>query len=146
MRKPGKRIGTCVYVHRLYRAEVIPDDVYQWACDVVGGDQDDHTCLKYDRKTGNVTFQWSPDFDTAPEPIVGKCVLAQANGTMKVMMPSRDPMIWHHKWMWVKDDYSGFDVEESKARSALWTPHVSGEEKKRIGRKSFWDSIRNRWE
>jgi len=40
----------------------------------------------------------------------------------------------------------GFDVEASKARSELWNPYVSKEEKSKIGYKDFWDSIRHRWE
>ncbi len=28
--------------------------------------------------------------------------------------------IWHHKWLWVKDDYTGFDIEESYRWSEKW--------------------------
>lgn len=146
MRKVGKKVGTCLYAHRQYRKEVIPPDVWAHALEVLGGEPDGYTCLKYDKKKQNLTFQWSPDFDTAPEPTVGHCIMAQWDGTMRVISQPKDPMIWHHKWLWVKDDYSGFDVEKSKQRSKQWEPHVTSEEKRKIGRKSFWDSIRNRWE
>ena len=147
MRKPGKKVGTCIYVHRQYREAVIPQDAWDHALHVLGGEEPEgYTGIKYDRKKQSLTFQWSPDFDTAPEPTVGLCIMAQWDGTMRVMHPPKDPMIWHHKWLWVADDYKGFDVEESKARSELWKPYVSGVEKKRIGRKSFWESIRKRWE
>lgn len=28
--------------------------------------------------------------------------------------------VWHHKWLWVKDDYKGFDVDKAKKWSKLW--------------------------
>jgi hypothetical protein len=49
----------------------------------------------------------------------------------------RDPYIYHHKWLFVKDDYSEFDVEESKRRSLAWLV-LDGIDKKRIGRLSYW--------
>ena len=104
-----------------------------------------YNALKYNKKTGNITFQWSPDFNTADEPEVKLCILVKPDGTMVTTTPKKI-QIWHHKWMWVGDDYAGFDVEESKARSKLWEPHVSKEEKSKIGFKDFWDSIKGRWE
>jgi hypothetical protein len=53
------------------------------------------------------------------------------------MEPPNDPYIYHHKWLFVADDYDGFDVEESKARSDAWLalPEV---DKSRIGRACYW--------
>ena len=48
-----------------------------------------------------------------------------------------DPYIYHHKWLFVTDDYSGFNVEASKERSRLWLG-LDGVDKKRSGRKSYW--------
>jgi hypothetical protein len=28
--------------------------------------------------------------------------------------------IFHHKWLWVKSDYDGFDIQESYEFSKLW--------------------------
>ena len=41
------------------------------------------------------------------------------------MEPPSDPYIYHHKWLFVADDYDGFDVEESKARSGAWLCQTS---------------------
>ena len=53
------------------------------------------------------------------------------------MEPPSDPYIYHHKWLFVADDYDGFDVEESKSRSDAWLalPQV---DKSRIGRACYW--------
>jgi hypothetical protein len=144
MRKAGKKVGSCVYVHRLYENEAIPYDVLRKAKIHLPTDED-YECVKYDKKTGNVTFQWSKDFNSADEPTVGMCILVKPDGSIKKILQKKDPQIWHHKWLWVGDDYTGFDVEESKKRSKTWEPYVNKDEKKRIGTLSFWNKIKSRW-
>jgi hypothetical protein len=49
-----------------------------------------------------------------------------------------DPYIYHHKWLFVSDDYEEFDVEASKSRSERWMA-LTDVDRSRIGRKSYWD-------
>jgi len=144
MRNPGKKVGSCVYVHFLYASTIIPLAILSKAKRFLKGF--DYNCIKWDKKTNNLTFQYSPDFDVADEPIVGDCFLVRPDGTTKFMKQKKDPQIWHHKWMWVADDYKWFDIEESKARSKQWEPHVTKEEKRKIGTLSFWKKISSRFE
>jgi hypothetical protein len=46
-------------------------------------------------------------------------------------------MIWHHKWLWVGDDYTGFDVDESFERSKQYVKMDI--DFSRIGNKEFWE-------
>ena len=39
------------------------------------------------------------------------------------------------------DDYTGFDITESKHRSILWQLLVPPVDTKRIGRKSYWEAL-----
>ena len=129
----GKSIGGKLYVHRHYE-------------DVLGSNVDaakKHIGeLDYDivalAKDGSVTFTVSPDWNSSHEPSIGTQILVKPDGTTRVMKAQADPWIYHHKWLFVKDDYTGFDVEESKRRSLDWMslPNV---DKSRIGKKSFWD-------
>ena len=96
-----------------------------------------------------VSFQYSPDFDTADEPEVVQtitCIRTGKSAWAVADLREHSGVIWHHKWMWVGPDYEGFDFEESKARSALWKPYVTKAEIYKIGRKYFWDTLRPRWE
>jgi len=95
-----------------------------------------------------VSFQYSPDFDTADEPeVVQTITCVPMDNTWEVVrIKTHTDTIWHHKWMWVEPNYKGFDYEASKARSALWKKFVSPSEIPKIGRKSFWDKLRVRWE
>ena len=77
----------------------------------------EYTCLKYDPPSGVLRFDEAPDFDTAREPTVGKMLTICSVGEAT---QSKSSAIWHHKWMWVLDDYSGFDVGESYAWSKKW--------------------------
>jgi len=134
----GKAIGGGVYAHRDYETEIVPSDVLANAQQSLDGF--DYNIVKYVPKTGAVTFIQSPDFDTAPEPMVGPMLLVKPDGTKKAMSPSGDPWIYHHKWLFVRDDYPAFDVNESKQRSVKWMalPDI---DYSRIGKKSFWEKF-----
>ena len=146
-RKVGKRIGNCIYVHCKYELEIVPSQILRNAKQSLRQIcKDPYTCIKYNKENQSVTFQWSKNFDQANEPIVDKCILVKKNGNIKILPQPKDPYIWHHKWQWVDDNYKGFDVEKSKAHSKIWECHISKEEKRKIGKLSFWNKIKNRWE
>ena len=44
----------------------------------------------------------------------------------------------HHKWLFVADDYQGFDVERSKGRSQRWIA-IGNVDRSRIEKKSYWE-------
>lgn len=106
---------------------------------------DGYNCLRWDTDFGNLAFQWSPNFDRATEPTLEKTLMAKATGGVGWVVP-RKTLILQHKWLWVQDDYTGFDVEKAKERSALWSPHVTSEERRKIMFLEFWKTIRHRWE
>ena len=148
MRRVGKVIGGRHYVHRDYAHLVVPRRALDRAVRIAEEIYPNHTweMVRYRSSTGDVTFIDSPDFNEANEPTVGDSVTVRSNGAATRRAAPADPEIWHHKWMFVGDDYQGFDVQESKERSELWAPHVPAEEKSRIGRKGYWESVRTRWE
>jgi hypothetical protein len=130
----GKEIGGAVYVHRDYEG-VLGEPVRAAKARLPGGF--DYTVVKYNRRTGAVSFIHSPDFDTALEPVVGEIWTIAADGTARHRPALPDPYVYHHKWLFVADDYGGFDVEASKARSRQWLslPDV---DRSRIGRRNYW--------
>jgi hypothetical protein len=94
--------------------------------------------VKLDTRTGSVSFIACPDFDTAEEPTVGAVMTVRHDGTTRSRSQLADPHIYHHKWLFVDDDYAGFDVEASKVRSAVWLA-LDNVDKSRIGTKSYWE-------
>jgi hypothetical protein len=133
----GKRIGGRTYVHRQYAEEVIPAAALRRAEKAAG--LPDWVCAKY-ADNGEVTLQHSYDFDTAHEPEVGLCITIRADGSCANSSVPPGPLIWHHKWLWVRDDYRGFDVAASIRRSLSWLPLVPAELKCRIGSQAVWQA------
>lgn len=117
----GKQINNSIYVHKLYADQVVPKDVLAKANEIMLRSNPDfnYNSLMWDVKQKIVRFDEAPDFDTAQEPHVGEYISISLDGSF----PPRhghSNSIWHHKWLWVKDDYTGFDVDKSKDWSKLW--------------------------
>lgn len=132
----GKEMGGFVYLHRNY-IPTIPEDrqrLIQEAATHIGDFQ--FNVVKVGVRNNVVSFINSPDFDTAPEPTAGRYVNVNLDaGSVK---QGNTKSIWHHKWLWVMDDYQGFDVEESFQRSQKWLalPDIDFS---RIGKREVWD-------
>lgn len=132
----GKDIAGAVYVHRQYE-EVFGDVVLEAKRHLPKSYE--YQVVKYDARTGNVSFVESKDFDSTDEPTVGEVVIVRKDTTTRHQRRLDDPPIYHHKWMFVRDDYRGFDVEASKRRSKQWLS-LANVDRSRIGRLSYWRS------
>lgn len=132
----GKEIGGDIYLHKMYADEVVPGDILDNAEQLLS-DYDptfDYSCIRYSPKTGAISFQEAPDFDTAREPVVGDYITVFPDGTIKT---GHSNYIWHHKWLFVKNDYPGFDVRSSWEWSKLW---LSTLDTVASGVKHIWES------
>lgn len=132
----GKQIGGALYVHVDYLHD-IPFDFSDYIEVLYQFDQDFYyNVIKWDKKRGNVTFFCSPEFDTVDEPSAGNYVIIKKDFTARKAYTSQ---IWHHKWLWVRDDYKGFDIEASFKRSRLWL-QLPDIEFAKIGNKEYWQT------
>ncbi len=143
--KVGKSIGGFVYLHKDY-IDQFPDYLdYVETAEKLLPKNFRWNCLKINQKTLAVTFINSPDFDTADEPVSLDNYTVDVHGELKYYKPPASPLIWHHKWLWVMDDYSGFDVEESKERSVFWNEqledHPDPRIKSKIGQQKVWNEL-----
>lgn len=142
-----KKIGTAIYTHcsnckslseehqkLIDMAITIMSDANmyeQWLGCVV---------YKIDIKKNTVSFIESKNFDTAREPEVGNAYTVNLD-TKKIKIIKSKGQIYHHKWMFVEEDYCGFDVEDSKRWSGEWQAVIPSDKtiKSRIGYKKYWD-------
>lgn len=122
----GKEIGGKIYIHKRYHHLVIDTDMFlNAAIRLPYGFI--FNCMVIDLKKNIIRFDEAPDFDTAREPHPGDFI--EVNLATKEIRRGHSDMIWHHKWMWVADDYKGFDVDKSYEWSKRWTQiitHPSG--------------------
>lgn len=132
----GKEIGTTVYVHRQYEDRLGP--TITWAKRWLPSDFV-YEVVKYNRRMEMVSFIHCPGFDVESEPTIHAIVSIRPDVSLQRRPLPMDPFIYHHKWLFVDDDYDGFDVEASKQRSLSWLA-LPGVDKSRIGRKSYWEA------
>lgn len=92
--------------------------------------------VKYDLSNQCLLFISSPDWDEVDEPSVGEAYRVRRGGHLKRVPPSGK--IYHHKWLFVRDDYDGFDVAESFERSRRWL-ELPDLDMSRIGNADFWN-------
>lgn len=116
----GKFISGSVYIHKDYALDVIPEDVYKRALDIALYQGRKFNTIKYNLKTKEVRFDDAKDFDSAREPSPGFFLSVKNNIKRPSYILKFSCNIWHHKWLWVSDDYEGFDVEESYEWSKQW--------------------------
>ena len=130
----GKEIGGAVYLHKSYESKI--GDLVSNAKSFLPPDFS-YTIVKVNLKNDAVSFINCADFDTADEPTLGSSYIVHTSGTIRKRNQPADPEIYHHKWLFVDDQYKGFDVEASKQRSIEWLS-IPGIDRKKIGKRSYW--------
>jgi len=116
----GKLIVGQVYVHKLYMSEVIPHEILSKALDKLNVFE--FNTVMWDEPKKIIRFDSAKNFDTAREPSAGKYV--RVNYDTGKVTKGTTHFIWHHKWIWVKDSYKGFDVQESFEWSKEWLSKI----------------------
>lgn len=130
----GKLIGGKIYVHKNYADRIIPTPIWKQAKEIVSGYTSSfkYNCVCYSPKENIVRFDEAPDFDSVREPHPGKMIAVNLN-THEIIESNSD-MIWHHKWLWVDDDYCGFNVQVNWQWSKTWLQYITHPS----GSKSKW--------
>tara|TARA_Y100001960_G_C14784125_1_gene890033 strand:- start:17582 stop:18094 length:513 start_codon:yes stop_codon:yes gene_type:complete len=141
----GKKMGNQVWFHKSYISKCLSKNDIELFESNIPKDFN-YEIIRWDSKKGEIAFIECKDFNSSNEPIVGKVLrMIKTNfgcEVLKIQNQPKDPLIYHHKWMFVKDDYKGFSVSDSKLRSIAWK-EVLGVDKttsSKIGRLSFWNN------
>lgn len=142
-----KKIGLTFYVHKSNIQEVfdILEENTVAAIKLASSNlpkEFDYDILKFDKKNSKVSFIASPDWDIAREPLVGDSYTTNLLDIQFKLIKSKG-QIYHHKWMFVSEDYKGFDINKSREWSSIWTSILPNtrEIKSRIGYKKYWDEV-----
>ncbi|SVD15201.1 uncharacterized protein METZ01_LOCUS368055, partial [marine metagenome] len=113
------RMGNDYYVHKSAEDAVIKEmglPNFRQAKNKLPSDFE-YDIVHYNSKTGAVEFIQSPDWNTATEPVRGEAYRVLGKGDAIPVLPLERTQIYHHKWSFVRSDYTGFDVEASADRS-----------------------------
>lgn len=142
-----KKIGNTFYIHKSNIKEL--DSVLEGGiCKLIETISKslpvnfDYEIIKFDKKNEKISFIESPDWNSAREPLVGDSYTTNISDIKFKLIKSKG-QIYHHKWMFVSEDYTGFNIEEAKEWSKAWSETLPNtrEIKSRIGYKKYWDEI-----
>ena len=122
----GKRVGSKIYMHKNYALDIVPTDVMCAAQNILSLYEPGATynCICYDLKNPNIVrFDEAPKFNTDREPYPGimwTVDVSRIDEGERCYRVGYSDAIWHHKWLWVKEEYEGFDVNTSYEWSKRW--------------------------
>ncbi len=118
----GKQMGSKIYFHKSVWDKIVPKDVWDKALEVLEINKLNIKGLQtvcYDFKQPHIVrFDTCPGFNSHEEPMVGHMFFVDVN--IGIVTDKYNNQIYHHKWLWVNEDYEGFDVQESYEWSKLW--------------------------
>jgi hypothetical protein len=134
----GKKMGNDLYFHKKYVDEYIDKDFYNELKNHLPKEFK-FNIIKYNKKNETISFINSPDFDTADEPIVSDSYKVTKTGKVTKTKEKTPPQIYHHKWLFVKDNYRGFNVPNSIKRSKEWLEVSDKINMSKIGSKGYWE-------
>ena len=139
----AKKIGGAVYLHR--SALESDSEAHKMVLEAVKLIPNGfaYEVLKINQKANEVSFIASEDWNTSHEPIVGDSYKVNLDTGKVSYRKARknNPQIYHHKWMFVNEDYEGFSVEESKQRSKQWQNSNIDYDSKKIGNLNYWKEV-----
>ena len=133
IRPCGRYFDRSVYVHRDY-ASLIPHKIDM---NVVAARAKElpfdfrFDLIRYDRTSNpnfvDVTFIQCQEFDLYRDPVMGDSWSIKGPGSKerwekknKFTPMKKDPHVYHHKWMYVPQNYGGFSWNEAYAWSEEW--------------------------
>lgn len=142
-----KRVMTALYAHKSNIDEICKNisvneaehliDICQWFKEEYNVSFD---IVKYDKKSKNISFIESPNWNEENEPTVGISYTVKPDGSTSIRKGCEQ--IYHNKWQFVKPAYTGFDIEQAKERTKEWNsiPGIN-QVKSKIGYRKFWNQL-----
>lgn len=115
----GKKIGNNLYIHKSAIDTLVEDEInlVKEKLEYLSKNFD-YEVIKINVKENKISFIQSEDWNIATEPIVGDSYSINSKNQVKFRKGTNQ--IYHHKWLFLKDNYIGFDVKESKKWSEQW--------------------------
>lgn len=119
----GKQVGSKIYFHKSVWDKIIPKDVWNKATRILIDEYyfspSIFSTLCYDlKKPYIVRFDICDGFLTEREPVIGRMVFVDTESGK--VWNKYSTQIYHHKWLWVPEEFDGFDVQESYEWSKYW--------------------------
>ena len=145
-----KIIGKNFYVHKTNISELITmlslDDVNK-LMDICSSNYDIvYDVLKIDTLNRTVSFITCQGWDEYPEPWIKGTTIFSYDDPLtpkRILKYSNNYPIYHNKWMFVSDNYTGFDIQKSKDRTKLIESIIQTymRDRRKIGYFNCWKKL-----
>lgn len=124
----GKQIANDLYFHKKYLDSFDFAPAVKQKISLLPSDFT-FNIIRFNLKNKDCSFMDSPDFDSSFHPIIKASFKINSDNTSNQKIPKitgENPPIYHHRWLFVKDDYNGFNVDVDFKYSQLWsqTPNL----------------------
>ena len=114
----GRAVGRRIYFHKSYTNVILGLDAQKFVEKIAPSVPFQFNCIRYNRQAYEFAFLEYPDFNSAREPVLGRVFIATEHNQYDV--PQIQRQILHHKWLYVDNNYTGFDVATSWEWSRKW--------------------------
>ena len=106
----------------------------------------DYDVIKIDVTNRNISLIKCFEWNTLPEPWVKSTTVYSYCDFKKIRYieyKTENCPIYHNKWMFVADNYTGFNIQESKNRAKLLETKIPNykQHKSKIGYFSYWKRL-----
>lgn len=156
----GKLINNCIYIHKScyeylqkwsieHKKEIgiTLNDCHFYLTNNYS--KFDYDVIKYDNTDNSFSFVKVDDFNNNPEPIIleGYKVKNSINLNKehslfinKLNYPQNNPLIYHSRYLFVKEDYKGFNYKLDQIRTLYWKLLITNnKEYCKIGKSDYWN-------
>ena len=115
----GKYSNKWISMQWNYAAEIIPFNRFLEAQSAISKKYPLFAteCISYNDRTKEIRFEYCPDFDISDTPTITATVTYDPK--IKSLRYQECNLMIDHKWLYVKDDYTGFNVEEAYNKTKL---------------------------
>jgi len=135
----GKPINSDLYFHKDY-IDILPfkheieDKISVIPSNFI------YTIIRFNTKNQSTSLMYSPCFNDQYHPPVLQSLTINSNFIPKPRTFKFNPPIYHHRWTMVLDDFEGFNVQEDRLWSSLWskTPFLDS---RKYGKLKHWKEI-----
>ena len=138
----GKKVGSCIYVSWRYM-RILPKEIKAKICTIESKNMlDDYDYIKWDKKTGNISLCWTEDWDNQDEPVVVKTIcFTSKKPYAQIRVYTKNNPVIHGKHLFSYPGAHDFDYARAERRfNKLQTLNL---DKKRIGFKDYWNSVKH---
>lgn len=140
----GKSLGKHTWVH----VSALNTIEHEFKSIILSVTNSDYCVVRLEKDSSSFQLSLCRNFDAQREPVITghrtyDIINSKAHLLKEVVYKSENPLVFHHKHLFVSYDYKGFDVKSAVDWSLYWKSKLPSKREisSRIGRVKGWNKI-----